>query len=69
MSNYFGKDLTVYLKAFRNGKDTAYAPGKDMNAVLDTICAKNFKDFVHRHPRPAPVATGRGNHQPRVCRR
>ena len=39
MSNYFGKDLTVYLEAFWNGKDTEYAPGKNRNTVLDTICA------------------------------
>ena len=37
-----------------------------MNAVLDTICAENFKEFTRRHLCPAPAATGRGNHQPRV---
>ena len=66
MSNYFGKDLTAYLKAFRNGKDAAYAPGKNMNAVLNTICAKNFKEFARCHQCPAPVAAGRGDHQSRV---
>ena len=28
MSNYFGKDLTAYLKAFQNGEDAAYALGR-----------------------------------------
>ena len=58
MSNYTSKDLTAYLEAFRNGKDAAYLPGKNMNAVLDTICDDNFKNFASRHPRPAPVAAG-----------
>ena len=64
MSNYFDEDLTAYLEAFWNGEDAAYAPGKNMNAILDTICANNFKEFVRCHPCPSPVATGHGNHQP-----
>ena len=68
MSNYVGKDLTAYLEAFRNGKDAAYAPGKNMNAVLNTISAENFKKFARRHPRSAPVAAGRGDHQPRASK-
>ena len=64
MSNYFVEDLTAHLEEFRNGKDAVYASGKNMNAVLDTICADNFKEFARHHPRPAPVATGRGDHQP-----
>ena len=66
MSNYFGEDLTAYLEAFRNGEDAAYAPEKNMNAVLDTISANNVKKFARRRPHPAPVAAGRGNHQPRA---
>ena len=66
MSNYFSEHLTAYLKAFWNGKDAAYAPGKNMNAVLDTICADDVKEFTRRQPRPAPVAAGHGNHQPRA---
>ena len=66
MSNYFGKDLTACLEAFRNGEDAAYAPEKEMNTVLDIICAENFKEFARRHLRPAPIAAGLDDHQPRV---
>ena len=69
MSNYTSKDLTAYLEAFWNGEDAVYAPGKNMNTILDTICADNFKEFARRHPRPAPVAAGRGDQQPRVGER
>ena len=46
MFSYFSEDLTAYLEAIRNGKDVVYALGMNMNAVFDTICANNFKEFA-----------------------
>ena len=31
---YFGKDLTAYLKAIRNDKDAVYVPGKNVLSIV-----------------------------------
>ena len=50
MSTYSGEDLTAYLKAFQNDKDTAYVPGENMLSI-------GAKDLVAIKILPQKTAT------------